>query len=161
MRSSYLPSLIVLGLAALGALLLVLRRRSPPERAADRSAAAWVLAASVGIQGVHFGEEVATGFHERLPALFELPGIPITAFVLFNMTWLGIWVVSVPRLRSGRADAFFAAWFLAIAGMLNGIAHPLLAVAAGGYFPGLVSSPFIGAMCVWLWIRLRRATRPG
>ena len=53
-----------------------------------------------------------------------------------------------------------AAWFLAIAGMFNGIAHPLLAVAAGGYFPGLASSPFIGAASVWLWFRLRSATRP-
>jgi hypothetical protein len=55
--------------------------------------------------------------------------------------------------------AFFAAWFLAIAGALNGIGHPLMAVAAGGYFPGLVSSPFVGLACIWLWIRLREATR--
>ena len=42
--------------------------------------------------------------------------------------------------------AALAAWFLAIAGMFNGIAHPLLALASGGYFPGLVSSPFIAVM---------------
>lgn len=58
--------------------------------------------------------------------------------------WLGIWVLSVPGLRSARAFAFFAAWFLAIAGMVNGIVHPLLAIFVGVYFPGLVSSPFIG-----------------
>ncbi|MCP5090226.1 MAG: hypothetical protein GY949_04810, partial [Gammaproteobacteria bacterium] len=56
--------------------------------------------------------------------------------------------------------AYFAAWFLAIAGMLNGVAHPLLAIAAGGYFPGLITSPFIGAAGVWLWLGLRKATRP-
>jgi len=43
--------------------------------------------------------------------------------------------------------------------MANAIAHPLLAVAAGGYFPGLVSSPFIGAAGVWLWVNLERSTR--
>ncbi len=153
-----LPSIIVLGLAALAALLLVLRRRSPPENVTERLAAARSLALAVGVQSVHFAEEAATGLHERLGALLGLPGIPLSVFVVFNLMWLGIWAASVPGVRSARAIAFFAAWFLAIAGMFNGIAHPLLAIAAGGYFPGLVSSPFIGAASVWLWLRLRRAT---
>ena len=153
-----LPRIIVLGLAALAALLLVLRRRSPPEKVTERLAAARSLALAVGVQSVHFAEEAATGLHERLGALLGLPGIPLSVFVVFNLMWLGIWAASVPGVRSARAVAFFAAWFLAIAGMFNGIAHPLLAIAAGGYFPGLVSSPFIGAASVWLWLRLRRAT---
>lgn len=33
-----------------------------------------------------------------------------------------------------------------------GIAHPILAIAAGGYFPGLVSSPFNGVASVRLWL---------
>ena len=160
MLQSVLPSMFVLGLAALAALLLVLSRRSPPEKVAERLAAARALALAVGVQSVHFAEEAATGFHERLGALLGLPGIPLSYFVVFNLTWLGIWVASVPGLRSARAAAFFAAWFLAIAGMFNGIAHPLLAIAAGEYFPGLVSSPFIGGASVWVWLRLRRATRP-
>ncbi len=45
-------------------------------------------------------------------------------------------------------------------GALNGIGHPLMAVTAGGYFPGLVSSPFVGLACIWLSLRLREATRP-
>jgi hypothetical protein len=44
--------------------------------------------------------------------------------------------------------------------MFNGIAHPLLAIADGGYFPGLVTSPFIAAASALLWIRLRAATQP-
>jgi hypothetical protein len=78
---SVLPSLVVLGLAALAALPLVLNRFSPPEILAERRAAA-----------------------------------------------------------------------LALAGMINGIAHPLLAVAAEGYFPGLLSYPFIGAASIWLFL---------
>lgn len=156
---SLLPSIVVLGLAALAALLLALSRPPPPDKLAGRHAAAHTLALAVGLQSVHFAEETATGFHERFPALFGLPGMPLSIFVVFNLAWLGIWVASVPGLRSGRTSAFFAAWFLAIAGMLNGVAHPLLAVAVGGYFPGLVTSPFIGGASVWLWLRLRRATR--
>jgi hypothetical protein len=155
-----LPSLFVLGLAALAALLLVMSRWSPSENVVERLRAARVLALAAGVQGAHFAEEAATGFHERLGALLGIPGIPFSIFVLFNLTWLGIWIASIPGIRSARADAFFAAWFLAIAGMLNGIAHPLLAIADGGYFPGLVSSLFIGLVSVWLWIRLRQATLP-
>ncbi|MDH3216848.1 MAG: HXXEE domain-containing protein [Candidatus Krumholzibacteria bacterium] len=155
-----LPSMFVLGLAALAAMLLVLSRWSPAENVAERIAAARALAVAVGVQSVHFAEEAASDFHERLGALLGLPGIPLSVFVVLNLMWLGIWVASVPGLRSARVGAFFAAWFLAIAGMFNGIAHPLLAIAAGGYFPGLVSSPLIGVAGVWLWLRLRSATRP-
>jgi hypothetical protein len=158
MLLSLLPSAIVLGLAALAALYLVMSRRSSPENVAERLAAARTLALAVGVQSVHFVEEATTGFHERLGALLGLPSMPLSFFVTFNLTWLAIWVVSVPGLRSARSGALFAAWFLAIAAMFNGIAHPLLAIAEGGYFPGLFSSPFIAAAGVWLWLRLRGAT---
>ena len=92
-----------------------------------------------------------------LPSRFVLGLVALAALLLVQ---LGIWVVSVPGLRSARPAAFFAA-FLAIAGMFNGIAHPLLSISAGGYFPGLVTSPLIGGASVGLWLRLRGATRPG
>lgn len=155
-----LPSIVVLGAAALAAVFLARSRRSPEEYGPQRRAAARALAVALGVQGAHFAEEVTTGFHERLGALLGLPAISLSFFVIFNLAWLGIWVASVPGLRSARAAAFFAAWFLAIAGMFNGVAHPLLAIAAGGYFPGLVSSPFCGVASHWLWLRLRGATRP-
>ena len=157
---SVLPSIFVLGLAAFVAMLLVANRCQRPENVAERHAAArWLLVALL-IQAVHFTEEATTGFHERLPALLNLPGMSFYLFVGFNLIWLGIWAASVPGLRSARPAAFFAAWFLAIAGMINGIAHPLLAIAAGGYFPGLVTSSFIGIAGFLLWRRLREATQP-
>lgn len=157
---SLLPAMAVLGLAALAALLLVLSRRSPPESGQERRAAARALALAVVVQSAHFAEEAATGFHDRLGELLGLPGMPLAFFVGFNLAWLGIWVASVPALRSAHRGAFFAAWFLAIAGMVNAVAHPLLALAARGYFPGLASSPVIGAASAWLWLELDRATRP-
>ncbi len=156
-----LASVLVLTAAAIAALFLTLTRQSQTESKTARHAAARALALAVGVQSVHFAEEAATGFHERFPALFGLPAMPLSFFVVFNVTWLGIWVASVPGLRSGRSAAFFAAWFLAIAGMFNGIAHPLLAIAARGYFPGLASSPLIGAAGAFVWIRLRNATEGG
>lgn len=156
---SLLPTVLVLGAAALAALHLARSRRPGPELASERHAAARALALATGVQSVHFAEEAATGFHERLGPVFGLPGMSFAFFVAFNLAWIGIWIASVPGLRSSRTAAFFAAWFLAIAGLLNGVAHPLLAVASDGYFPGLASLPLIAAASVWLWLRLRRATQ--
>ena len=157
---SLLPSLFVLGLAALAAVVLARTRLSCPENVAERSATAHALALAIAVQSVHFTEEAMTGFPGRLGALLSLPAMPMSFFVTFNLTWLLIWIISVPAIRTARAFAFFAAWFLAIAGMFNAIAHPILAIASGGYFPGLVTSPLIGAAGVWLWLRLHEATYP-
>ena len=155
---SLIPSIAVLGLVALAALRLSLLRPSSTQLAMECATASRMLAISTAIQAGHFAEEWATGFHIQFPALFGLQPMPLWFFVGLNLIWVSAWIVSVPLLRSGRQVAFFAAWFLAIAGMLNGIAHPLMAAVSGGYFPGLVSAPFIGVASLLLWQRLRRAT---
>lgn len=157
---SLLPSVVALGLAALAALLLTTSRSSPADRSVERKAAGRALAIATAFQAAHFAEETATGFHEQLGPFFGLPEIPFSIFVIFNMAWLGIWAASIFGLQSARPAAFFAAWFLAVAGMVNGIAHPLLSLAAGRYFPGLVSSTMVAGSCIWLWLRLDAATRP-
>lgn len=154
-----LAGVIILSAAAVIALVLTRVRPISQDKVA-RHDAARSLGLAIVVQSVHFAEEAVTGFHQRLPALLELSAMPLSFFLLFNVTWIAIWAASVPGLRSGRAAAFFAAWFLAIAGLFNGIAHPLLAFASGGYFPGLVTSPFIAAAAAFLWVRLRRATQP-
>lgn len=67
-----------------------------------------------------------------------------------------IWLLAIWAARTGRATLFAAIvlWFLAIAAIGNAIAHPLLAVLAGGYFPGLVTSPFLGLAGLFLARRL-------
>lgn len=157
---SILPSVTVLGLLALVAAALVHRRRSPAALAAERQAAASALSVATAAQSVHFCEEWAAGFHIRFPALFGLPAMPLSFFVAFNLVWIAIWIACIPRLRSSSSLAFFGAWFLALAGMLNGIAHPLMAISVNGYFPGLLSSPLIGAAGLWLWLKLRSAFQP-
>jgi hypothetical protein len=124
-------------------------------------AAARALMLAAVVQAAHFVEETSTGLDRRLPAVFGLAAIPSPVFVGFNLAWLAIWAASVPGLRAGRRAALFAAWFLAVAGMGNAVAHPLLALATGGYFPGLVTSPLIGAAGVHLAQRLRAATTGG
>lgn len=156
--SSLLPSAVVLGLAALAALGLVRARWPPVPSTAVRSAAARALAIALGLQCVHFVEEASTGFPRRLGELVGLPAMSFSFFAAFNLLWIVFWTVSLRGLRTGRRDAYFAAWFLAIAGAVNGLAHPLLALASRGYFPGLVSAPLAAAGSLWLGRQLVRAT---
>ena len=155
---SVIPSVIVLGLVAIVAVRLARKRLSPVNAITERAAASKALWIAIAIQAAHFAEEWSTGFHVRFPAPMNLEPMPLSFFVAFNIAWLAIWVVSASSLRGGGKTAFFAAWFLAIAAMLNGVAHPMMALASGGYFPGLITSPFIGFAGVFLWKRLGEAT---
>jgi hypothetical protein len=156
---SVLPPLFILGLVALAALHLTRTRPPLKENIYGLVSTARALGFAVILQALHFSEEAMTGFHERFPALLGLPPIPFSVFITFNLLWLIIWIASIPALLSGSRFAFFAAWFLALAGMLNGLAHPLLAVKVNGYFPGLASSPFIAGAAILLWLQLRIVTR--
>jgi len=155
MLLSLLPSIVILGIAALAAMRQTLVYPSPPDQSEARSAAARALAATAVIQAAHFTEEALTDFPGRLGDLLGLPAMPMSFFLVFNLGWLAIWAASVPGLRSARLGAFFAAWFLAIAGIINGIAHPALSIASGAYFPGLLTSPFIGIAGIWLFRKLK------
>ena len=110
-------------------------------------------------QSLHFMEEDVTGFAYRFPALLGLTPWPQNFFVVFNLIWLSVWILSAIGLQKGYRFALFPVWFFAIAAVANGIAHPLLAVIARGYFPGLITSPVIGFVGVLLGLRLFKLTR--
>lgn len=156
---SLLPSIIILGLIAVAALWTAVSRPSPPENVTERRAAARVFVIAIAAQCIHFTEEATTGLNERFPALFGLPAVPQEVFVTLNLVAIGIWIVSVPGLRAGQTGAFFVAWFLALASVFNVVAHPVLALIDGRYFPGLVSSLLVGATGIWFCRRLYTATR--
>ena len=151
--ASLLPSFFVLGSVAVAAIFIVRSRGAAASLAAARA-----LAIAVVFQAIHFAEEWTTGFHKQFPELFEQPAMPRPIFVAFNLAWIVLWIASVPGLNVGKRFAYFAAWFLAIAGMLNGLAHPVMAVVDDGYFPGLLSSPLVAIACLWLASRLWKAT---
>jgi len=154
---SLLPSVLILGAVAMVALQFTRGRAISDDPIILRRAAVGLAIATV-VQGIHFTEEALTGFHETFPAAFGQPPMSYTLFLVFNVGWLCIWAISIRGLISGQRAAFFAAWFLAIAGVLNAIAHPLLAITTRGYFPGLLTSPLIGVAAAILWRRLSDAT---
>lgn len=158
---SLIPSAVVLGAVGIIALFLTLTRKWAGDRRKHLPRVARITAAVVLLQAVHFIEEFATELHERLPALFGRSAIPIREFVLFNVAWLVIWSLSAWGLAAGRRAALFPLWFLALGCVVNGIAHPLLSLWAGSYFPGLLTSPILGVMGVVLIRHLALITDGG
>jgi len=153
-----LPSVLVLGVVAVVALWLTISRGGVAASADAVRRAVGVAVIAIAAQAGHFTEELTTGFHERLPAVFGLPPLSLRLFVGFNLAWLGIWVLSAWGLARRRQVALFPLWFLGIASVANGLLHPLLALSAGRYFPGLVTSPLVAVAGALLRARLSRTT---
>ena len=147
------------GLGVLAAVALALTlgrgRLADQHRAAD---AARALSLALEVQVAHFGEELVMGFQRRFPEFLGLEPWSTTFFVAFNGACIVAWLIARPALRRCRRWALFPAWFLALAAIANGIAHPLLAVATRGYFPGLLTSPLLGLAGLTLARRLTIAT---
>ena len=148
-----------LSAGAIVALLLAILRRPVDGDVVGRERTARLFLIGLAAQCLHFVEEFVTRFQDRFPALFGLPAWSEIFFVVFNLIWLSVWILSAIGLQRGHRFAMFPVWFFAIAAMVNGIAHPVLAVVARGYFPGLISSPVLGVLGVLLWIRLQGLTR--
>ncbi|MEM7502530.1 MAG: HXXEE domain-containing protein [Pseudomonadota bacterium] len=153
---SFLPSLAILGVLALVALRVAWVTRGRPIVAGARRPAALAFVTAIALQAAHFAEEAGTGFHNRFPELIGLEPMTFYGFVAFNLGWIVIWIASVPGLGFGRTGARFAAWFLCLTAIVNGIAHPALAVITQGYFPGLVTAPVLGLAGIRLFRRLRQ-----
>jgi hypothetical protein len=144
---------------AVAALLLTILRKPVESDLACRERTARLFLMGLAAQCLHFMEEFVTRFPDRFPALLGLPPWSATFFVIFNLIWLSVWMLSAIGVEKGYWLALFPVWFFAIASIANGIAHPVLAIASRGYFPGLISSPVVGVLGVLLWLRLLELTR--
>ncbi|MEZ5292818.1 MAG: HXXEE domain-containing protein [Vicinamibacterales bacterium] len=156
---------VLLGTLGLDAALLAAGWLAVARRPRWAPAEAWRAvgvgaALALACQALHFGEELATGFHRRLPELLGLTSWSPALFVGFNLAWIGVWAASARAVTSGRRGPLllFPLWFLGLASAVNGLAHPALSLRVGGYFPGLATSPLVGVAGVALLWRLARAT---
>jgi len=155
--SSLILGTLGLALAACSAAALTLSRGSIATMRVPRVRR--LAAMAVAIQAVHFTEESAAGFARRFPDTLGLAPWPSSLFIGFNVGWLAVWALAIAGLANYPRLAALPLWFLAIAEMVNGITHPLLALAVGGYFPGLWSSPFVGMLGLILFRALLWASR--
>jgi protein-S-isoprenylcysteine O-methyltransferase Ste14 len=142
------------------ALLLAVLRRPLPDRVVQRRRVTLMLVFGLGCQMAHFAEEYVTEFYRHFPETLGLAPWSRAFFIILNVCWFAIWAWAAFRLRLGHRAAYFPAWFFAITAMVNAIAHPLLALRASGYFPGLITSPLLGLVGVWLFVGLVKLTEP-
>ena len=138
-----------LTIAALAALVLTVIRGRVSVSSVPR--VRLVSTAAILLQLGHFIEETLFQFYVRFPEYLGLAPWSRRFFLAFNLSWLAAWILAVVGIHAFWRISMFALWFLAIASMANGIVHPLLAFAIGGYFPGLWTSPFVGILGVVLF----------
>lgn len=155
---SYLPSIAALGTVLIVAGVITAARPQVHKQVGESRRFMVVSSLTILTQSLHFLEELVTGFFLEFPAVFGLPPFTKTAFVVFNVAWLAIWVVALLGVRLGVVIAVWPLWFLALATVLNMVAHPLLALRVGAYFPGLFTSPAVGVLGVLLMRELARLT---
>ncbi len=96
--------------------------------------------AGIVVQCLHATEEYLMDFHVLFPGLF---GYRWTGrlFIVFNLSWLLLFVWSYWGVRRKIRLAYLVVWFFALVGGIgNGIVHPVLSILEGGYFPGLITS---------------------
>jgi hypothetical protein len=155
---SFVPSIIALSAMAAVALVITLARGGiNADPAALRSAVRTAVLA-IACQVLHFAEEAGGGLNRRLPEFFGLDPVAMNSFVGVNLVALAVWVLSVVALRGRISAALFPLWFLAVASVSNALLHPALAVAARGYFPGVLTAPVVGVAGAFLLRGLGRIT---
>ena len=147
-----------LSLALLVAVFLTIIRKSEISDVSLRERFVNLFLVGVAFQCLHFAEEFITRLYERLPQLLGLQVLSAEFFVAFNLFWIFIWIFSALGLERNLWIAFIPVWFFAIGMTGNGIVHPLLALAVGGYFPGLITSPIVGIIGAVLLMRLWKLT---
>lgn len=112
-------------------------------------------------QAAHSIEEYAFRLWEVLAPARLVSGLigldPAAGFAIVNTALFafGLWCHAVPVRRSSSGRAFAWAWTIVEAA--NGCGHVALAVAAGGYFPGLYTAPLLLAASGLLAWRLSGA----
>lgn len=156
---SILIGTFALTIGALVSLVLTYVRRQNHADEKLRDATVQLFLVCMAFQSLHFVEEFLTGFHIRFPERLGLTPWSAEFFVTYNVVWIAVWLLAAIGMQHGYTIAYFPVWFLGIGSVMNGVAHPALALAAGGYFPGLLTSPFAGIAGLILLGRVVRLTR--
>ena len=111
------------------------------------------------VQAVHSVEEYLFRLYDLFaPARYVagLFGVPPHLGFIFSNSLLflfGLWCW-IAIVRPQRPSARIFAWAWALLELANGLGHIALALAAGGYFPGLATAPLLLAAGAWLVARL-------
>jgi hypothetical protein len=118
----------------------------------------YIFLALMLAQAAHSAEEYAFRLYDvlappqYLAGLLGLDGQAGFAVVNSVLVLFGLWCW-IGRVRLGRGRAL--AWLWTWVELANGCAHIVLAIWAGGYFPGLATAPLLIGLGALLAARLR------
>jgi len=157
MPSEIAGTAFLFAILVISALIAFLKRSDPSDSRGVVPLACLTLA----IQAVHCAEEFVTGFPATFPRLLGLEPWSPDFFVSFNLAWIAIWSLSLGAVSRGRSNwlVMTVFWFLGLAAVANGFAHPLLSLASANYFPGTVSAIPLGLCGYFLIRRMASAQR--
>ena len=123
----------------------------------------FVFGALIAAQAIHSVEECHGQLWRSFPPARFLVGLfpadPGFVFAALNVLLVafGIWCLVFP-VRRGWPGAGVFLWLWTVIECINGIVHPLWSLREGGYTPGVVTSPILLALAIYLAVQLRRRT---
>jgi len=121
--------------------------------------------ALVAAQAAHSIEEHTFALYEVFPvarfASTLFSSDLAVGFAVLNslLVAFGVWCYVVP-VRLGWRSARVLAWVWVAIEFGNGVAHPALALRAGGYFPGVATAPLLLVLAIVLAALLSRTRAP-
>ena len=114
---------------------------SPVKTLTAKGTVIHVYLLGIAVQCLHFLEEFRNGFQREFPPILGLAPWSDSFFVSLNLIALAIFILAALGFLLGVRIATVVVWFFAVAMTLNGLAHPLLSIRKGAYFPGTLSAP--------------------
>jgi hypothetical protein len=120
--------------------------------------------ALIVVQAAHSFEEWFFGLYDVFAPAHFVGGLVSTnismGFAILNVVLIGFgaWCY-VRRVRPGCESAYGWIWLWIFIEFGNGVVHTTMAVVRVGYFPGVVTAPFLFALALYLATRLLRTRR--
>ena len=114
-----------------------------------------VFLALIVVQAAHSIEEYTFRLYEVFTPARLASGLVssdlATGFAILNgsLVGFGVWCY-LARVRTGARSARAWVWPWVVVELGNGIGHPALAIARGGYFPGVATAPVLLALALYL-----------
>ncbi|PYJ85190.1 MAG: hypothetical protein DME70_09980, partial [Verrucomicrobia bacterium] len=92
-RSMVLGPSVLYGVAVIALVFTIVRR--PTEDSAEAiDGITRLYLIGIAFQCLHFTEEFVTGFYVRAPEFLGFVPWPSEFFVIFNLSWIALWVVA-------------------------------------------------------------------
>lgn len=115
---------------------------------------------AIALQLIHFTEEYLTGFTTKLPKILGGEPYPVDYWLTFNMIAYAIFILGgIALFKKMKEWMIIPVFFILIGVLFNGVAHLLLAVYVGGYFPGLFTALIYLVLGPLLLLKINEITK--